>query len=181
MTKFPKLHAIFAHFFFLSADIDRAAAFLDKWENVSIDLTPGTEMFVNLSKNPEKARKFFLKYQDRILFGTDNFDPGTEEELDIMVKIVRIMRQFLETDDTFQVWDLTFKGIGLERELLEKIYYKNFFKYVKNEPKKLNLEAAITESKRTIELAELALVKDSKIEEMNELLNLLDKAAKGEA
>jgi predicted TIM-barrel fold metal-dependent hydrolase len=181
MMKFPKIHGIFAHFYFLSADLEKAAAFLDKWENVSIDLTPGTEMFVNLSKNPEKARGFFLKYQDRILFGTDNYDPGNEEELDIMTKIVRIMRQFMETDDEFQVWDLTFKGIKLEREVLEKIYYKNFFKYVKPEPKKLNLEAAVKESKLTIELAKKASVKESKMEEMNELLNLLDQAAKGEA
>jgi len=181
LTKFPKIHGIFAHFYFLSADLEKAAAFLDKWENVSIDLTPGTEMFVNLSKNPEKAKEFFLKYQDRILFGTDNFDPGTEEELDIMTKIVSIMRQFLETDDTFQVWDLTFKGIKLDREVLEKIYYKNFFKYVKAEPKELNLEAAVKESKLTIELAKKVLAKDSKMEEMNELLHLLETAAKGEA
>lgn len=173
LTKFPKLHAIFAHFFFLSADLERTAAFLDKWENVSIDLTPGTEMFVNLSKNPEKAREFFLKYQDRILFGTDNFDPGNEEELDNMIKTVRIMRQFLETDDIFQVWDLKFTGIKLDKEVLEKIYYKNFFHYVKTEPKKLVLEAAVEECERLIELAKKASVKNSKIEEMNELLNCL--------
>ena len=181
LTKFPKLRAIFAHFYFLSADLERAAAFLDKWENVCIDLTPGIEMFVNLSKNPEEARGFFLKYQDRILFGTDNFDPGNEEELGNMIKTVRIMRQFLETDDSFQVWDSTFKGIKLEREVLEKIYYKNFFTYVNAEPKKLILEAAIEECKQTIELAERASVKEDKLEEMNELLNLLNAAVKGEA
>lgn len=180
LAKFPKLHAIFAHFFFLSADLDRAAAFLDKWENVCIDLTPGIEMFVNLSKNPEKARGFFLKYQDRILFGTDNYDPGNEEELGNMIKTVQIMRQFLETDDQFQVWDLTFKGIKLDREVLEKIYYKNFFNYVNAEPKKLVIEEAIEECRRTIELAKKASVKDSKIEEMNDLLNRLA-AVKGEA
>jgi hypothetical protein len=79
----------------------------------------------------------------------------------------------LETDDIFQVWDLKFTGIKLDKEVLEKIYYKNFFHYVKTEPKKLVLEAAVEECERLIELAKKASVKNSKIEEMNELLNCL--------
>jgi predicted TIM-barrel fold metal-dependent hydrolase len=174
LTKFPKLHAIFAHFYFLSADMDKASEFLDKWENVSIDLTPGTEMYVNFAKQPERWREFFIKYQERIIFGTDVCDPESEEDLQNMIKTVKITRMFLESDKEYQVWDLKLKGIGLEKEVLEKIYYKNFFKYVKDEPKKLNMEAAIEECKRTIDFAVKASVESSVIKEMEDILTILN-------
>jgi predicted TIM-barrel fold metal-dependent hydrolase len=172
LNKFPKLHAIFAHFYFLSSDMERASEFLDKWQNVSIDLTPGTEMYVNFAKQPEKWREFFIKYQDRIIFGTDIYDLGSEE-IENTIKTVKITRMFLETDQEFQVWDLNLKGIALDREALEKIYYRNFFKYIGDEPKKLDLKAGIEECKRTIEFALKSSAESRVIEEMIEIQDRL--------
>jgi predicted TIM-barrel fold metal-dependent hydrolase len=173
LTKFPKLKAIFAHFYFLSTDMERASEFLDKWSNVSIDLTPGTEMYVNFSKNPEKWRNFFIKYQDRIIFGTDTCDPEGEVELDNMIKTVNLSRMFLETDKEFQVWDLKLKGMCLSRDILEKIYYKNFFRYVGTEPKKLSVQLAIAECERMINLAVRSSSENIVIDEMRESLSKL--------
>jgi hypothetical protein len=77
-----------------------------------------------LGRQPYTARKFFRKYQDRILFGTD-----TTPRRDAY----RIYYRFLETDDEYfdaaashhrqGFWMIY--GIFLPREVLEKIYFKN--------------------------------------------------------
>jgi len=72
VSRHPNLKVILAHFFFLSADLPRAARFLDAHSNVCFDLTPGSEMFFNFMRDSNASREFFLKYQQRLIFGTDS-------------------------------------------------------------------------------------------------------------
>src|SRR5207253_375043 len=75
-------------------------------------------------RQPYTARKFFLKYQDRIMFGTDT-TPRRQA--------FRIYYRFLETDDEYfdcaashhlqGFWMIY--GIFLPDEVLEKVYLKN--------------------------------------------------------
>jgi predicted TIM-barrel fold metal-dependent hydrolase len=164
LGRFPGLKIIFAHFYFLSADLPRAASFLDTWPGVSFDLTPGTELYFNFSKKHELWRDFFIKYQDRILFGTDNFDTS---KVDDAARHISIIRQFLETDRTFDAldgtmtdlglplcaWNGTLQGLGLPPDVLEKIYYRNFLRYAGNRPKKLNRELALGAGKAVLDPA----------------------------
>jgi len=71
LQRHPDIKVVFAHFFFMSAQLERLGEYLDRYPNMCVDLTPGIEMYRNFSKNPEGARNFFRKYQDRILYGTD--------------------------------------------------------------------------------------------------------------
>lgn len=150
LTKFPKLNIIFAHFYFMSREPERGGAILDRWKNVSFDITPGSHEYENFALMPDVWNKFFTRYQDRILFGTDSC-VGSEEN----VKLNNDVRRFLETDSefTFESHGCRTCGIGLEPGVLEKIYKKNFMKYVKGAPKKLNMELALEECYRTREIA----------------------------
>ena len=76
-----------------------------------------------LGRQPMRAREFFIKYQDRIMFGTDN--PISEE-------MYRNHFRWLETDDEyFDYWGYPgqgrwkISGMHLPDEVLEKIYHKN--------------------------------------------------------
>ena len=153
LKKFPQMKIIFAHFFFLSEDMQRAGEFLDKWPSASVDITPGGEMFVGFSKCPQKWRNFFIKYQDRILFGTDN-DYGDS------ANIINSMRAFLETEKSYSYWGGDIQGIQLPMEVLEKIYYKNFLKYVTKAPKKVNIQLLAEECGRVREKIEKGLNKE---------------------
>ncbi len=127
LEKFPKLKITFAHFYFLSADINRASKFLDRWRNVSLDITPGSEMYDNFTRKSGEWREFFMNYQDRIIFGTDNTPPlkGThKEQIDCCVKNVARIREFLETDNEM----LCGRGLKLGSKVLVKIYSGNFMK-----------------------------------------------------
>ena len=143
LERFPKLRIYFAHFYFLSADIDRAAAFLDRWPSVSFDVTPGREMYYNFSKMPDRWHDFFTKYQDRILFGTDNGwgnDLPPEQKISNAVNNVKVIRTFLETGDEFTGWGKSIKGIQLDCEALRKIYRENFLRFAGNTPKSVNMD-----------------------------------------
>ncbi len=141
LEKHPKLKIIFAHFYFLSDDLPRAAALLDRYPNVHFDLAPGIEMLHNFSKRPEAAREFFLRYQDRIVFGTD-FAPR------FLLSRIWVVRNFLETDEEFHVptddrlfWPdhrTMIRGIALPQETLWKIYAENYRRLVSPAPRPLN-------------------------------------------
>lgn len=147
----PKLNIIFAHFHFLSDDLRRAAAFLDRHPTVSFDLAPGIEMLHNFTKRPGEARDFFMKYQDRIVFGTDLAPKGLDSRL-------WVVRNFLEADEEFHVptdeplfWPdhrTMIRGIALPQEVLRKIYSDNFRRHVSPAPQPLDRELVLAELDR---------------------------------
>ena len=149
LAKFPRLKIIFAHFFFLSKERSRAAAFLERWPNVSFDITPGAEMYRVFSDDPDGWYDFFTHYQNRILFGTDNVTPREPwpQARDGMIDKVRMMRQFLETTGRFEGFGTATRshvmGIGLAHEALERIYSRNFEHMVGVAPRPLDIATTL--------------------------------------
>ena len=70
--KHPKTRFIAAHFGWHANDLQKAAAMLDAFPNVTVEV--GAILY-DLGRQPRAAHDFFLKYQDRILFGKDSFQP----------------------------------------------------------------------------------------------------------
>lgn len=142
LCKFPKLHLVLAHFFFVSDDYDYAVNFMEKWENVCFDITLGTEMYVNFN-NDSRWRDFFIKYQDRILYGTDiyNWEQGDSTVEERYAHAVNLIRSFLEKKEPFSdKWTgrKFEKPFGLPSEVLDKIYSKNFIRLYGEKPRALN-------------------------------------------
>lgn len=128
--QFPDLTLILAHFFFLSDEKDEAVRLLETHKNMYFDICPGTEMYVSFSKDTRVWREFFIRYADRLLFGTDNFDVEDQKDLLDKNEINRMIHVFLQTSDRFQVWDLKLQGINLPADVLNKIYHLNFQKLI---------------------------------------------------
>ena len=152
LEKNPKIKIIFAHFFFMSAQLSRLAAILDRFPNVMVDITPGIEMYKNFSDAPEQAAAFFEKYQDRIVYGTDIGARGVIGSCPVSYEEslarTEIVQSFLECEGSKEVksdgfflasgTDFEMKCLGLGDEMLEKIYHRNFENFVGHEPKKVN-------------------------------------------
>jgi predicted TIM-barrel fold metal-dependent hydrolase len=121
IARHSKTTFVNTHFGNNAEDLAAVAAKLDKYPNMVIDIDARIS---ELGRQPYTARKFFLKYQDRILFGTDT-TPKREA--------YRTYYRFLETEDEYfdsapshhrqGFWMIY--GIHLPREVLEKVYYKN--------------------------------------------------------
>lgn len=128
LRRFPRLRVVFAHFFFLSDDLDRAAYFLDTYPNILFDVTPGREMYVNFTADRPRARAFFQKYIDRFLFGTDVIlypDAQRAEKKPHYLKKTEGLRRFFETEDEFLFRGLPVQGIALCDADLHKLYHEN--------------------------------------------------------
>ena len=88
-----------------------------------------------LGRQPRTARKFFDKYQDRILFATDATPHGDAYPQQVFNdKLYEIYYRFLETDDEYfdyapakippqGRWRIY--GINLPESILRKVYYEN--------------------------------------------------------
>jgi predicted TIM-barrel fold metal-dependent hydrolase len=156
LARHPRLKVIFAHFYFLSADLPRAAALFDAYPGVHFDLAPGVEMLYNLSRDPESAREFFITHADCIVYGTDVEGGATVEESAIRAGIVI---RWLETDDEFRLPDGAdyclgppedgiICGMRLPEDALAKIYSANFERLVGARPKPLDRALALDECRR---------------------------------
>jgi len=164
LTRHPDLKVVLAHFFFLSGDLPRLADCLDRFPGMHVDLTPGIEMYPNFSADPVRTRDFFLKYQDRILFGTDigakamlaTPQLGIEREESLVRN--RLVRRFLESEGEFRLdlqqgylfgkFDGAFRGIQLPVPVLEKIYFGNFEKLAGKKPRGLDPGKIVAECER---------------------------------
>ncbi len=117
----PATTFVNTHFGNNAEDLAAVADKLDKYPNMFVDFDARIS---ELGRQPYTARRFFLKYQDRILFGTD-----TTPRRDAY----RIYYRFLETDDEYFDAELSHHrqgfwmiyGIYLPDEVLEKIYVTN--------------------------------------------------------
>ncbi len=101
-------------------NLDYVSELLDRLPNVMVEFGARE---AELGREPRRARKFFLEYQDRILFGTDT----TPEE-----EPYRNYFRWLETDDEyFDYWGYPEQGrwkiygLSLPDEVLEKVYHLN--------------------------------------------------------
>jgi predicted TIM-barrel fold metal-dependent hydrolase len=121
IARHPRTTFINTHFGNNAEDMASVADKLDKYPNMFVDIDARIS---ELGRQPYTARKFFLKYQDRIMFGTDT--PPRRDAY-------RIYYRFLETEDEYfdcsashhrqGFWNIY--GILLPPEVLDKVYRKN--------------------------------------------------------
>jgi len=150
LAKHPRLRVAFAHFYFLSADLERAGRFLEDHPTVSFDLAPGIEMLYNTSEDPDGARDFFIRYAERIVFGTDIWSGMALNEARHRAGMVH---RWLATDDEFRVSpdadyllgppeDGIIRGMALPHDVLELIFCSNFERFAGSQPRRLDSAGA---------------------------------------
>ncbi len=119
-ARHPRTTFIALHVANWPENLDYVSSLLDKNPNVMVEF--GARQ-AELGRQPRRAREFFLKYQDRILFGTDS---------EVTEAMYRNYFRWLETNDEyFDYWGYPGQGrwkiygMGLPDSVLEKVYHKN--------------------------------------------------------
>ncbi|HEY4954550.1 MAG TPA: amidohydrolase family protein, partial [Gemmatimonadaceae bacterium] len=114
----PKTTFVAAHMGWHANDLGRLGKMMTKMPNVYVDV--GAVLY-DIGRQPRASHDFFVKFQDRILFGKDSYQP---EEYPYYWRV------FETSDDYFDyyrpyhaLWKLY--GIGLPDEVLKKVYYEN--------------------------------------------------------
>tara|TARA_R110002124_G_scaffold163723_1_gene331123 strand:- start:84 stop:1166 length:1083 start_codon:yes stop_codon:yes gene_type:complete len=114
----PKTIFISAHMAWMSNDLDGLGKLLDKLPNMNVGIGA---IIAELGRQPRNAKKFFIKYQNRILFGKDSWKP---EEFPTYFRV-------LESDDEYFPYHKKYHafwpmyGLDLPDNVLKKVYYKN--------------------------------------------------------
>lgn len=122
IKRHPDTTFIGAHVANNSEDLQIVGEWLDQYPNLVVEIASRIN---ELGRQPYTARKFFLKYQDRILFGTDG--PWSEKRLHLYWRFLETYDEYFpyseKTPQPQGMWRIY--GIGLPDEVLKKIYAKN--------------------------------------------------------
>ena len=117
----PKTRFIAAHFGWHGNDLGRAARMLDSMPNVYLEV--GAVLY-EFGRQPRGARELFTKYQDRVLFGKDSYQPG---EYPYYFRVFETNDEYFDYyRDYHAFWKLY--GMGLSDAVLKKLYYGNAVK-----------------------------------------------------
>ena len=139
LEKHPNLNLCLAHFFFCGERPKKLEEMFAKYKNLSVDITAGGEMYVSFNKNPEYFRQFFIKYADRIYFGTDMDFPAN---LEAGVWLCDRVYRFVATEDEIMSFeDTMIKGINIPTECAQKIFSDNILRQFNYAPKPINKAA----------------------------------------
>lgn len=127
LSQNPDTTFVIPHVGSCAEDLAWVGAQLDKHSNMHIDISARINL---LGRQPYTAREFFIKYQDRILFGTDyGFGPN-ESTQEFYADHYRFLETFDEYFRPIRGWDWgqgrwNIYGIGLPDVVLQKIYSQN--------------------------------------------------------
>ena len=132
----PQLRFVGAHLGSLEYDTDRIAAFLDKYPNANVDMAARMSQVQYQSvRDFDKVRNFFIKYQDRLLYGTDlTLNPGEAGTDEQRAEFKRSAHEawtadwrYLATPESqrVEIIKADVPGLALPREVIDKVYYAN--------------------------------------------------------
>lgn len=125
IERHPNTTFIGAHVGNSAEDLKSLSALLVRFPNFNVDISGRV---AELGRQPYSARKFIIRFQDRVLFGTDRY-PGRSDQPRYPVYF-----RFLETqNEYFDYYDHSFPpagewkiyGIYLTNDVLKKVYYQN--------------------------------------------------------
>ena len=132
IARHPNTQFVTVHVGNFSEDLKNVGENLDRFPNMSVDIAA---RIGELGRQPMTARKFFDKFQDRVLFGTDATPHGDEFPQQVFNdQLYEIYYRFLETNDEYfdyapakippqGRWRIY--GIDLPDSILRKVYSEN--------------------------------------------------------
>ncbi|MFD0797640.1 amidohydrolase family protein [Maribacter chungangensis] len=121
--KHPKTNFINAHMGWYANNLGKLGALLDAMPNMYVGISA---VIAELGRQPQHARAFFIKYQDRILFGKDSWKP---EEFPTYFRVLESNDEYFPYYKKYHAfWSMY--GLNLPDEVLKKVYYKNALKIV---------------------------------------------------
>ena len=140
MSDFPDIPWIGAHMGGNPEDLPRLQGLLDKYPNLSLDCSATKWVARSLSAQRNAARDFFIRNQDRLIFGSDQVS-NDDRNYDFYASRFWVHRKMWETayigpspilDADFQPdAQPQLRGLALPDEVLQKLYHDNAVNYLR--------------------------------------------------
>lgn len=121
--KHPKTTFINAHMGWYANDLGALGKLLDEIPNMNVGIAA---IIAELGRQPRFAKAFFIKYQDRILFGKDSWVPS---EFPTYFRVLETADEYFPYHKKYHAfWPMY--GMDLPDKVLKKVYYKNALRIV---------------------------------------------------
>jgi predicted TIM-barrel fold metal-dependent hydrolase len=110
---------------------------LDRFPNMAVDMAARIcHLQYQSAHDRNKVREFIIKYQDRLLYGTDLSDEGSGSDQEISDRIHKTWTEdwkYFTTNEimTADAFRGEFEGLQLPKEVVRKIYSENAIKWYK--------------------------------------------------
>lgn len=116
--KHPNTKFINAHMGWYANNLGKLGELLDEMPNMHVGIAA---VIAELGRQPKHARAFFIKYQDRILFGKDSWNP---EEFPTYFRVLETGDEYFPYYKKYHAFWAMY-GLELPDDVLRKVYYKN--------------------------------------------------------
>lgn len=130
LTQHPALRFDSVHLASLEWDVTRIAHFLDRFPEANVDVAARmSHLEYQATRNRKKVRQFLIRYQDRILYGTD-IEVGPDDAATVADEAHRAWVEdwrFLNTAEKMHSTEFErgFRGLALPKAVVDKIYAGN--------------------------------------------------------
>lgn len=131
LDRHPKLRFVGVHLASLEWSVDRITDFLNRYPNASVDLAARlSHLQRQASIDRDKVRRFFIRFQDRILYATDIACQGPQEDSACAAQADETWQEdwrFLTSAATLHSaeFEAAFRGLALPRDVIDKVYSGN--------------------------------------------------------
>jgi hypothetical protein len=127
----PRMQFVGVHMASLEWDVDKLAAFLDAHPGVSVDLAARIgQVQYQSQRDRERVRRFFIRYQDRLMYGTDLAQSAEQSDADFSADLDTVWRRdwrYFNTGEALTVpeLDAPVTGLALPKQVVDKLYRLN--------------------------------------------------------
>lgn len=122
-AKHPNTKFINAHMGWYANDLNTLGQLMDQFPNMSVGIGA---IIAELGRQPRQAKAFFVKYQDRILFGKDSWIP---DEFPTYFRVLETADEYFPYHKKYHAFWAMY-GLDLPDEVLKKVYYGNALKLI---------------------------------------------------
>jgi predicted TIM-barrel fold metal-dependent hydrolase len=128
LEKNPNLRVVGAHLGSMESNLAELAQHLDRYPNFAVDLAARMPYF---EMNPrDKMIAFITKYQDRLIYGTDNgFRGGNSKTIEYLESVYANDWRYFATSAALSYKGKQVQGLALPMAILRKIYHDNAVKW----------------------------------------------------
>ena len=130
LAKNPQLRVVGAHLGSMEADFNQIADRLDKYPNFAIDLAARMPYIV--AQPRADIIRFITKYQDRLIYATDDELAASENPADVATKLeasYALDWRYFATSDSLVYRHHAIQGLALPEPILRKLYHDNAVKW----------------------------------------------------
>ncbi len=121
--KHPKTKFINAHMGWYPNDLEKLGKLLDQMPNMYVEIGA---VIAELGRQPRTARNFMIKYQDRVMFGKDAWQP---DEYATYFRVLETADEYFPYHKRYHAFWRMY-GLELPDDVLKKIYYENALKVI---------------------------------------------------